>query len=275
MLGKGGSPMILRRLTANLRTQNWTAIGIEFLIVVTGVFIGTQVANWNQGRLDKIESERMLRQFIPELRTQLKFYEVNKRYYAITRGYAEQAFAGWRRDSGVSDERFVIAAYQASQITGIGINADAWSLTFGGEQIRNLDDSKVRRTLELVLTSDYAPVDYMTVATRYREQVRQVIPNDIQEAIRRECGDRNVRDKDGGNLIFLPESCSLKFDPAKTAAAAAALRARPVLPAELNWHLAAVATYLQNFDALITPIRELHAELTAASRSKKIPGWPT
>ena len=267
--------MIYKRFAANLRAQNWPAIAIEFGIVVAGVFVGTQVSNWNATRLDKVETERMLRQFVPELRTQLNFYDVNKRYYSVTRRYADQAFAGWERDPKVSDEQFIIAAYQASQITGIGINADAWSLTFGGEQIRNLDDSKVRRNLELVLTSDYAPVDYTTVATRYREQVRQVIPNDIQEAIRRECGDRNVRDKDGGNLIFLPESCSLKFDPAKAAAAAAALRARPDLPAELNWHLAAVATYLQNFDALITPIRELHAELTAASRSKKISGRPT
>jgi hypothetical protein len=37
--------MILRRLTQNLRAQNWTAIVIELLIVVVGVFIGTQVAN--------------------------------------------------------------------------------------------------------------------------------------------------------------------------------------------------------------------------------------
>ena len=62
--------MILRRLSANLRAQNWTAIAIEFVIVVVGVFIGTQVSNWNQGRLEKQATNRMLDQLRPEIQNQ-------------------------------------------------------------------------------------------------------------------------------------------------------------------------------------------------------------
>ena len=126
--------MILRRLSANLRAQNWTAIGIEFLIVVVGVFIGTQVANWNQARLEKEATKRMLVQLIPELRAELAFFKNVETYYATTRRYADLAMAGWKNGGGMSDSEFVIAAYQASQISGIGINPDSWSLTFGGEQ---------------------------------------------------------------------------------------------------------------------------------------------
>ena len=138
--------MILRRLTANLRAQNWTAIAIEFFIVVVGVFIGTQVANWNQARLEKQATARMLVQLIPELRAELAFFENVEKYYATTRRYADQAMAGWK-DGGMSDSDFVIAAYQASQISGIGINPDSWSLTFGGEQLRNIEDPAMRRNL--------------------------------------------------------------------------------------------------------------------------------
>ena len=42
--------MIYKRFVANLRAQNWFAIGVELAIVVVGVFIGTWVANWNQAR---------------------------------------------------------------------------------------------------------------------------------------------------------------------------------------------------------------------------------
>ena len=49
--------MILRRVIAHVRKQEWTAIGIDFLIVVVGVFFGIQVANWNDGRRDR-ERER-------------------------------------------------------------------------------------------------------------------------------------------------------------------------------------------------------------------------
>ena len=42
--------MILRRLSQSLKTQNWTAIWIEFVLLVAGVFLGIQVANWNEAR---------------------------------------------------------------------------------------------------------------------------------------------------------------------------------------------------------------------------------
>ena len=43
--------MILRRLTEHLKQQHWTAIGIELVIVVLGVFLGMQVSNWNEERV--------------------------------------------------------------------------------------------------------------------------------------------------------------------------------------------------------------------------------
>ncbi len=42
--------MILRRVIAHFRKQEWTAIVIDFVIVVMGVFVGLQVANWNEAR---------------------------------------------------------------------------------------------------------------------------------------------------------------------------------------------------------------------------------
>jgi hypothetical protein len=42
--------MLLPRVVAHLRKQEWTAIAIDFVIVVTGVFVGLQVSNWNETR---------------------------------------------------------------------------------------------------------------------------------------------------------------------------------------------------------------------------------
>ncbi len=42
--------MILRRIIAHFRKQEWTAIAIDFVIVVIGVFVGLQVNNWNEMR---------------------------------------------------------------------------------------------------------------------------------------------------------------------------------------------------------------------------------
>ena len=44
--------MLLRRVIAHVRNQEWMAIGNDFLIVVVGVFFGIQVSNWNASRQD-------------------------------------------------------------------------------------------------------------------------------------------------------------------------------------------------------------------------------
>lgn len=51
--------MLLRRVMEHVRTQNWTAVFLDFIIVVVGVFIGIQVANWNGERQNR-EEERIL-----------------------------------------------------------------------------------------------------------------------------------------------------------------------------------------------------------------------
>ncbi len=51
--------MILRRVISHVRNQEWTAIFLDFLIVVLGVFIGIQLGNWNAAQSEK-DRERLL-----------------------------------------------------------------------------------------------------------------------------------------------------------------------------------------------------------------------
>jgi len=44
--------MFYRRVAKNLKDQNWTAVLVDFLIVVLGVFLGIQLGNWNEYRQD-------------------------------------------------------------------------------------------------------------------------------------------------------------------------------------------------------------------------------
>ncbi|MEP7315133.1 MAG: hypothetical protein ABI667_00385 [Sphingomicrobium sp.] len=117
--------MIFKGFAANLRAQNWSAIAIELMIVIVGVFIGTQVSNWNQQRLEDLETQHRLEQLKPELQRIRIRADFMRNYYATTRRYAEIAFAGWAGDPKVSDNDFVIAAYQASQLNDAGIYDNA------------------------------------------------------------------------------------------------------------------------------------------------------
>jgi len=238
--------MILRRLTANLRTQNWTAIAIEFLIVVIGVFVGTWVANWNQERAAKAETERMVEQLKPQLDTLSAYFVVARQYYGITRAYSKTAIAGWRNDTRVSDRDFVIAAYQASQINTLGNNGSAWSTVLGADRLRDIADPQMRNDLSFLMSADYSSIDLPAVDTPYRHNVRRIIPVEIQDAIRARCGDQPNPVPVYSSFTRLPDKCDLQIAQADAEQAAAALRAHPELLQDLQWHIAAIAAFLSN-----------------------------
>ena len=68
--------MILRRVTEHVKSQNWFAVGIDFLIVVVGVFIGIQVANWNAGRIDRSNEQIYLEALVEDVRKDVSDIEV-------------------------------------------------------------------------------------------------------------------------------------------------------------------------------------------------------
>ncbi len=250
---------MIRRIREHVAQQNWFPVAVDLAIVVVGVFLGMQVSNWNQVRVEKAETERLLVQLAPELKFQIDFFDSSRIYYATSRRFADQALASWGGKRRITDEQFVIAAYQASQIIGIGVNTENWALTFGADELRNIDDQQVRRNLELAMTLDYGGVQADAVATPYREQVRRVIPIHLQDLIRRQCGDRQIRNT---FATYLPPSCSLRLPAEDAKATAEALRKRSDLAGELNWHLAAIAVFQDNMAVLERPIRALHRDLT-------------
>jgi hypothetical protein len=245
--------MILRRLTTRLREENWVAIAIDFVIVVIGVFLGIQASNWNQTRLEKRETRDLLHQLSPELHRMANFSDHALAYYRSSRHYAETAFAGWRNDPSVSDQDFVIAAYQASQVMGIPNDGQSWALVFGGNELRQIDDAAMRAELARLMTYNYSSLSYQAVSTPYRQDVRQVIPDSLQQKIREGCGDRPTPDFS----LILPTTCPIDLPAAEVTKAAADLRAHPELVGELDFHLAQVSPFLGNLTRLERGTRQL------------------
>ena len=249
----GDATMIYKRAVAKLRAQDWFAITIESGIVVVGVFMGTWVANWNQDRIEQKEIGRLLQQLHTEV---ANFAERNmdiRRYYATTDHFAHVALDGWSGDSDVSDHDFVIAAYQASQITAISADNATYSQLLGGDQVRKIEDPALRSAVAQLINFNFEPVNIPVMRTRYREDVRQVVPQAIQEQVRAHCGDRDT----STGRITLPARCDIPLPPKAVAQGAADLRAQPHLAGELRLHQAGVATFLYNLDRLEFRLHEV------------------
>ncbi|MEM1145818.1 MAG: hypothetical protein AAGI88_24860 [Pseudomonadota bacterium] len=83
--------MLLRRVTEHVRAQNWTAVWIDFMIVVVGVFIGIQVANWNDGRASRLDYVQALERARAEISGNLEFIDeqtqaINKSLFVARSG---------------------------------------------------------------------------------------------------------------------------------------------------------------------------------------------
>ncbi|WP_439105667.1 hypothetical protein [Congregibacter sp.] len=56
--------MLLQRLTLHLKSQNWTAVAFEFLIVALGVFLGIQAQSWQESQRE----QQLLRDYLHRLK---------------------------------------------------------------------------------------------------------------------------------------------------------------------------------------------------------------
>ena len=62
----------LRRLGTRFREHDWLAVLVELLIVMLGVFLGIQAANWNETRKERQEESRYYAQIVVDLRRDLQ-----------------------------------------------------------------------------------------------------------------------------------------------------------------------------------------------------------
>lgn len=252
--------MIYRRVVARLRAQDWVAIAIEIGIVIVGVFIGTWVANWNEARIEQRDLNQIVDRLNDDVASRLRTAEGNRRYFQTSGAYARTAFAGWNHDPRVSDRDFAIAAYQASQITAFNSADQLYMTLLGGEQIRKMRDIPLRDAIIRVLNFNAEPISLQAIRSPYRDHVRAVLPDALQDAVRKHCGDRGGMP---GRPTVLPPTCDAVIDPALAAKSAAALRAHPELVDQLNQHRAMIATYMFNVDQYALLLGDVARKLEA------------
>lgn len=61
--------MLLRRLAAHLRDQNWFAVGLDLLVVVVGLILGLQIDTWWEGN----KEARFEATYLQEIREDFEF----------------------------------------------------------------------------------------------------------------------------------------------------------------------------------------------------------
>ena len=139
--------MILRRIKAHVEKENWFAVGIDFCIVVVGVFIGLQVGNWNEARS---ENERVATQ-LASFRTELI---LARDYFAAGQVYLDDRIEGVAtlRDRLEHGGDFPEDEFNPMIVSAI--RGDSFNIAFRGYEeltttgaISKIDDARLRDLL--------------------------------------------------------------------------------------------------------------------------------
>ncbi len=240
--------MILRRLSQSLKEQNWTAIWIEFILLVSGVFLGIQVSNWNSERVTNKQSEIFTERLREDLKTEAwNFISLNG-YYGNVLSNAERALAALEGDVQLPDEALIIAAYRATQYgEAVRYRSTYDELTSTGS-LGLIKDPMLRKTaLQVYNGLAYENLKSEGINSRYRIAFRMKMPLSVQNAIGSKCGDRpqDVGDYAGINTI-LDYKCATGLSAEEIDNAARILRSDAVFIELLRLRIGDIKSQLGN-----------------------------
>ncbi len=237
--------MILRRVIEHVKAENWTAIVLDFVIVVTGVFIGMQVTNWNEARAAKARGREFSERLLNEVRLEAHSYKNQISYYREVRANADKAIAAMEGERPLTDEQLLVSAYRATQYLYIIRHRAAFDELVSTGAIGLVADQNLRETaIPLYTTTVTDDIREEAMKSEYRTAFRRAVPAAVQQELLQKCGDRGS-DRARWTLDY---PCTLDLPPAETARAANALRNEPLALPALRQRFADLETAVFNLE---------------------------
>jgi hypothetical protein len=253
--------MLMRRIREHVSSHNWFAVGVDLIIVVLGVFLGTQVSNWNAERLAHEAGDTYRARIAQDLVTNRDDMQSRSAYYEQVRGFGLQVLGDLDGAQRLPDEAFLIAAYQATQIYPRPMNRATYDEVLSVGALNTLGDAATRDRI----SNHYVHVETSESTFRnvpaYREIVRRAIPYHAQSSIRTNCAETLDFNGSGLGRMTLPSACDLGLSQSELARAAARVRATPGLELEVTRLLADLDQKLIQAGRAEERANELLAEL--------------
>jgi hypothetical protein len=241
--------MILRRLSQALKQQNWTAIWIEFILLVAGVFLGIQVSNWNEDRANQKLAKILTERLRADLKIEAWSYEFQIQYYQEVLSNAEKALDVLEGRSKESNEQFLISAYRATQYSLPSRRRATYDEMTSTGTISLITNPQLRDASSLIYTNPVLDgVFNETLGSRYRAAFRMYVPMNVQSAVADQCGDKFVtigNFKELKGSIDYPCSTGLTQDAIDNAANI--LRTDDSIVPLLRFRIADIKTIISNW----------------------------
>jgi len=202
--------MILRRITEHVKAQNWFAVGLDFVIVVVGVFIGIQVANWNAARQDASAAREYIVRIQEDLLANQQDMKTREQYFARVRNHGIAALNALDDPPESLGEPFIIDSFLASFSLSRPIGRDTYDELLSVGAINTIPDVAVRRRLAEYYRGITGAELFISQNSTYPDALRRTMSYEAQGSLRsRGCNATFEADEKGTQTANLPENCSL------------------------------------------------------------------
>ena len=218
------------------------------MIVILGVFIGTQVSNWNTERETNQRAAVFTERLKADLRVEAWNYQFLIEYNKDVLANADRTLAAMTDNRPLSDEQLVISAYRATQYQSLDRHRATYDELVSTGTISLIANQKMRETVISVFASPlFDQILNEGRQSEYREFFRKTVSASVQRALLKQCGDRVVDPLDYAGIVHsLDYPCRLDVPADKISAAAQALRSREGLVSALQLRFPDLETDLAN-----------------------------
>lgn len=226
--------MILKRLRIEASHQNWFGVAVDLVILILGVFLGIQVSNWNEARLDRSEGREYRDRLYSDLEANQRDLAFRVHYYGQLLAHAQAASAALDRPAGDDPGAFIIDAYEASNHIPQPIRRFTYDEAVASGKAERLGDRMLRERI-----ANY----YIGLATMqrlfdnippYREAVRSALPFTAQAQVLKDCPETLQTDEFGSVTPKLAGRCVSSMDRRLAERIAREVRTIPNLRWALN-----------------------------------------
>lgn len=183
--------MLLRRIKQHVTNENWFAVGVDFFIVVVGVYVGLEVSNLNEKRQERERATSYLERFKADLEADRSTSKSSGDFWEQVHAHGELAIA--HAETGALSEgsvgKTILAYYQASQVDPYASIDTTYLELKGAGELRLIKNTEL-----LILFADYytdanglQASHLLQFVPEYRENIRGIVPWKIQKYIWANC----------------------------------------------------------------------------------------
>lgn len=203
--------MILRRFTKHVTDQNWFAVGLDVIVVITGIFLGMQVTEWNETRKENTLQQIYKNRLVRDIENDMSNAQARLHYFTIVKSYGEKALA--YLDLPQTDRKptpdILIAFMLASSRWENFYSQVTYDELKNTGRIHLIGDVDARDLVANYYAVSNIRLKEITSSTLYFKQIRSIIQPEMQEEILHEC-------EEVGEIIqsslTIDESCSVDLD---------------------------------------------------------------